>query len=515
MLKYLPVLILLAFVACGNGGSVEDSPMDEYAAEAPYNAAQETGGAAVDEAPVAAVELMDLPPHNDYIITLEIDTETRTVQGISRINFTNRAGIPLEDIVLRVFFNAFTEEHYPRPYFSDQEWRLSRRDWERGFGYMDVHYASINNESLDFVLDGTVLTLLPSEPIAPGQTVQLLLQYNAYVPNLAHRTGGNAHSMWFGMFVPVLAVHGQDGWHTDAYYPAGEPFFLETANYQVTVVTPLRYIVAGTGLATEEVIEDTDTRITHFIAHMVRDFAFAISPYFIRETIYTDSGVSILLYYYSDNLRVEHILDVARRSMEFFEENVGNYPYGRVSIIEVDLIGDMAAFSQAVFVDTRHFAQGHLWWMAHGLGDQWFASVVGTNRVAEPWLDEGLTRFVQAGIFYDSVESLRGRMEREWESIYQRRDLYLNVGLGAYTNRTHYAYAQGRKAMLMVYSLYRQMGEEAFWALVNRYYHEFSFGIATVQDFIRIAEETHGESLQTFFQQWIYHGTVPDLPEAR
>ena len=121
-------------------------------------------------------------------------------------------------------------------------------------------------------------------------------------------------------------------------------------------------------------------------------------------------------------------------------------------------------------------------------------------------------RFVQAGIFYETSEALRERIEWEHDSIADRENLYINRGLGTYTSRQNYAYAQGRKAMVMLYALCRRMGAENFWRLINQYYDEFAFGIATTEDFIRIAEDIYGESLHAFFYEWMETGTVPALP---
>jgi len=476
------LFLLVTLAACGRNNQNTEPPHENTITETPtaYSPPTETG----TESPTPIAEIA---PHNDYIIHLEIDTETRTVQGISRINFTNRSEQPLDTVVMRVYLNASNN------------------------GYMEIQYASANNQTLKYDLNGTILTFYFDEPILPNVTVQMLLQYNAYVPQLAHRIGGSDIAMWFGMFLPTLAVFGESGWYTDAFYPVGEPFFLEVANYNVTIVTPISYTVVGTGVRTEEVIEDTDTRITHFTAQMVRDFAFALSPYFNHAYAVTESGIDIHFYYHTETIDVDHIMEFIKFCMEYFESRVGIYPFGQVTIVETEIIGGAVAFSQVVFVDTHQFFQ-NMWWLAHGLGDQWFASVVGANRVAEPWLDEGLTRFVKAGIFYPTYEALRTRIEWEHYSIHDRQDLFITDGLSVYTNRAHYAHTQGRKAKVMLYALYRQMGYENFWQLINQYYYEFAFGIATSADFVRIAEEIYGDSLQQFFREWMHMGTVPELP---
>ena len=449
-----------------------------------------------------------IPSHNDYMIMLEINPEERTVEGITRIHFTNRHDAPLETIVLRLFLNAFTENYAPAPFFN--EWQVFRRG--RVFPYMNIQYASVGGDSVPYEINGTVLVLHLPEPLPPDISAQVILQYNAFVPPMINRTGGNNHAMWFGAFLPVLAVHGEDGWHTEPLYPAGEPFFIEPASYQVSITTPLRYTVVGSGLRTEEIIEDTDTRITHFTAHLARDFAFALSPYFNHAHLMTDSGVDIHFYYYTEGLPVDAILEIAQQTVEQFTYRVGVYPFGHFNMVETELAADNASFPQIVFLDSDMLRADRLWGVAHGIGNQWFANVVGSNRIAHPWLSEGLTRFVQLEVFYPTYDELRERIELELATITGRTDLRILDDLSVHGNRTHYAHTQGRKAMVMLYSLYSRMGSESFWNMINQYYQSHSFQFATTDDFIRIAEDIHGRSLESFFQSWLDGGEVPVLP---
>jgi len=454
------------------------------------------------------VVLPDIPQHNEYTVTLEIDSEARTVRGISRINFTNRSDKPLDTIVLRVFLNAFEQDVYPPPYASDEALYESHRK------YMDIEYVFINNETLEYNMDGTILTLYLEEPIEPDTTVLLSLQYSANVPEFAHIMGGNEAGMWFGMFLPVLSVYGDDGWHMEAFYPVGNPFFLETANYHVAITTPLRYNVVGTGHRTEEIIYDTDIKITRFAANMARDFAFAVlSPYYNSASIITDGGLEISLHYHTELVsdRAEEILELARYSMERFEYFVGVYPFGQMSIVETDLQHNAVPFSQMIFADTRHLRYGDLADLSVSLGSQWFSSVVGVNRIAEPWLDIGLTRFVGASIAYDTPELLREYMEQVHENIADRTDLYLTDGLWVYTIREDFVAAQGYRAMLMLYQLQRRMGVDYFWKFINLYYQTFSFRIATVENFILTAEEIYDGNLREFFEVWMTSDVVPPL----
>ena len=506
-LLFLMVLLMLLLAACGRNTPephAEVIPLsiniDAYNDYLPYDAYE--------------VVLPDIPLHNEYVVTLEVDPEMRTVQGISRIHFTNRSDEPMETIVLRVFLNAFDPGIYPRPYTGDEEWRLYRPGPDSGRGYMSIEYVFINNEASEYTLDGTILTLYLEEPIMPDVTALLSLQYNAYVPEFGHIMGGNDIGMWFGMFLPMLSVHGEDGWHAEAFYPVGNPFFLETANYQVEITTPFRYNVVGTGHRTEEIIYDTDIKITRFTANMARDFAFAVlSPYYSSAGITTDSGVEINFHYHTELVggRVEEILEFARFSMESFEHFVGVYPFGQIHIVETDLQHNTAAFSQMIFADTRLLRHGELTDLSLSLGSQWFSSVVGVNRIAEPWLDKGLTRFVQAHIAHNTPELLHEYIQQVHESIAGRTDLHLTDGLWVYETRQDFVAAQGYRAMLMLYQLQQRMGEEAFWAFIHLYYQTFSFSIAGVADFMYMAETIYDGDLQAFFDVWMTSDVVPPL----
>jgi len=492
MFKLLFLLFfLLILAACGNGQvkppDTEETPL--------INAVDYTHEPAIEQ-----YLLPDVPQHDTYIVTLEVDPQTRTVDGISRIVFTNRSGQPMEQVVLRSFLNAFEEGAYPRPYPAHLMRRMEYQGEERG--HMTFMYASLNNETLDYSIDGTVITLKFDEPLEPYATINIILQYSAYVPMLGHSIGGNEYAMWFGMFLPVIAVHGHNGWHTDEFYPVTRPFFSETANYRVDITTPARYMVVGTGQRTEEMLEDT--RITTFAGDMIRDFAFAVlSPYYNIASVETVSGVEINFYYYSEiaSRRANEILHIASISMEHFEYRVGLYAFPQINIVEANLLYNSMPFSQMVFLDMGNYSS-HVG-LSRSLASQWFSGIVGVNRIYEPWLDTGLSRFVQAGIANDTPELLRNHIELERQTAARRDGISLADGLWAYSNRNHYIDVHGRVASVMLYELMQLMGEEYFWQFINLYYQTFAFQIATVDDFIRLAEEVHGRSLQAFFQDWL------------
>lgn len=502
MLACLFLLLLLA-VACHSAkpdGDETDGNQGGHESREIPDAAE---GSEPDNVPPAAF-------YNDYHVTLEIDPEARTVEGMARVVFTNRTGRSLSEIVMRTYLNAFSEGFRPPPYFPEHEQRVFRGG-DVSHGHIRILYVSIDNADLEYEHNGTVLALFLPEKLEPLGTVQITVQFQAVVPQIAHLTGSNDKAMWFGMFLPMMAVYGDGGWHREEMFAAGSPFILETASFHVEVTAPIAYTVVGTGLRSEETFEDTGIKITTFTAQQVRDFAFAVSRYFSHSRISTESGIDIHFYSFTDTISTDGVLAAAKESMERLEFLIGMFPFQHITIVEADISLDQASLSQVIFMDSIPLRNQSFRGLSHAIGNQWLANIVGSNRIAYPWLTEGLTRFVMARALGASDEYVLDFVRETHESIAEQTNLRLNLRLHEFESWRHYALTHGRKGMSMAFSLYNTMGQDAFWQLMNDYFHAFSFGMATGGDFMRLAESAHGESLEAFFDKWFRDGSVPQL----
>jgi len=441
------------------------------------------------------IDLIEIPPHDDYIVSLDIDPLNRTVYGISRITYTNRSSKPRDTIVLGVYLNTFAPSHTPRPYPEEFAGRVYRSDLPPGF--FNVEYASINNETLEFDITGSNLTLFLPEPIEPNVTVQLLLQYSAYVPPLAHLLGGNDYAMWFGSFLPILGP-------VD-YFPVGLPFSPQAANYDVSITTPITHSVIGTGHRTEEIIEDANMRITRFTANMVRDFTFAVlSPEFERANITADSGIEISLYYLSENIanRADEILDFSNQVATHFGNAVGRYPFGQITILESEILTRAAPFSGIIFANSSFLGRGDFTPLANSIGSQWTGNVIGANRAAYPWLDIGLAHFIQTELFFETAEMRAEHIFNEVAFLQTRLDLSLSHSAAEIVNLELFIATHTRFAAAMFNALQERLGIEIFEELLHLYFQEFSFRTATKDDFFALAEELHGRNLADFILEW-------------
>ena len=145
--------------------------------------------------------------------------------------------------------------------------------------------------------------------------------------------------------------------------------------------------------------------------------------------------------------------------------------------------------------------------MAHEVAHEWWYNVVGNDQVNHPWLDEALAQYstylytretygeTDAQGFVDVVTNLR------WGSIG-----YLKMPIGlpsaAYTPDQYSGIIYGRGPLFLL-ALRDRLGEAKMAGFLRRYYHAFAWGVATPDDFRKLAEEVSGQDLGDLFAEWV------------
>ena len=65
-----------------------------------------------------------------------------------------------------------------------------------------------------------------------------------------------------------------------------------------------------------------------------------------------------------------------------------------------------------------------------------------------------------------------------------------------------------------LHMLRKRLGDDDFWAGVTRYLERHGGGVAETDDFRRALEETSGQTLTRFFDQWLHSPGYPKLKVA-
>ena len=151
--------------------------------------------------------------------------------------------------------------------------------------------------------------------------------------------------------------------------------------------------------------------------------------------------------------------------------------------------------------------------IAHEAAHQWWYGVVGNDVFQSPWLDEGLTTY-SSSLYFESERSAdfaRGLVDF-WQQRYDRlksdgKDDQVTASLEHFEDQgatNVYGTVVYIKAALFFRALRQEIGDEAFFAALQRYYREHKYGIATPADLLNAFEETSGRSLEAFYNEWLY-----------
>lgn len=458
-----------------------------------------------------------LPPISDsnvsysnYTVTMELDPENRKLTAIERIKYKNDSRENLDNLYMNVYLNSFGLNASTAPF--PQEYK--QEVYKNGLNYSNfkLNLLNVNNEPSSYSLDGSLLEIRLSETLKPDEEIEITLDFEAYLPEINHIIGGSKEAFWAGNALPSMAVFENGEWNTSPYLNYGKPFYSNVGNYDVSITTPENYDIIGPGSSTSSI--ESGKKTTRIQAKMIRDFAFTASNAYHKATIETADGIDINLYYHSANMRdVEQFLKFLKNTLEYYINNIGSYPYQKLSIVECSLFDQLEAeFPQLILIDSHMLTElNPKKSFGLNIGFQWFNNIVGTDESKHGWLNNGIVSFL-------SVCQSNTEKELEKIMIATREDLTLlengkllslNTPLNEYTSYKQYHNTAWKKSMLMIYELYQRLGKEAFLRLMQDYYSIYSFQNVKPFEFIRLSEKKYGDSLDNFFQQWIENDGLP------
>lgn len=473
-----------------------------------------------------------------YSIQVRLEPSAKQLFGIEQVTFTNIQPEPVTDLVFHLYLNAFRDQN---SIFLQESGTTHRGfSWDPDFpGWMNVNalkLASGQELVLELMDDGTLARAALPEPLAQYQTLVFNVEFTAQLPRVFARTGFASREtgddfFMVGQWFPKLGVWQQGQWNAYPFH-ANSEFFSDFGDYDVFITLPDEYITGASGTLEESRLDQLGHRIDHYHAPNVIDFAWTASPHFQTASDQA-AGVEITYLYLPQNQwTVDRVLSTAVSAMKSYSEWFGDYPYPRLTIVDVPADGQGAGgmeYPNLVTAGTmsitglpsnatRNLDRSLELVVAHEVGHQWWQSMVATNEAEEPWLDEGFTdystmRLVQQ--LYGGRSAFdAGSLALSYLDL-RRLEYLMNPSLPMvgksweFTGLMDYGIAVYSKPALSLLTLENYLGSEKMLKLMRTYFTRYQFKHPTTLDFRRVAEEVSDQDLSWFFDGLAYgNGTL-------
>lgn len=366
-----------------------------------------------------------------------------------------------------------------------------------------------------FPLDVTLRVELP-RPLELNEHVALLVDYALNLPQIKPSeefSGGgfgySKRSVSLGNWYPVLAPYREDkGWYGLKYFPVGDPYVTEVADYSVTISTTQGVIVAGTGRERQE------GNVWHYEAEQARSFALAASDKYQVSSAQVGS-VRVHSYHFPDNAEAGEVaLETAAQALELFTELYGDYPFDDYRLAETEFAGGMEfaglTFLGSAFYDeydgTRRTALIPL--IAHEVAHQWFYGLVGNDQLTEPWLDEAPSEY--SGLLYyerflpDDVDWWWFYAVDQWAPT-GKIDNFVYV----FRDNREYMDAVYRRGAQFMRDLRETMGDPAFFGFLQEYLRRNAYRLVKSRDFFSLVQEFTTADLVPLQEEYFRQRILP------
>jgi hypothetical protein len=453
-------------------------------------------------------------PFPTYNLSIDIDGATYGVTVDASIIYYNREGVPLNDIRMTLYPNAYRSVD-TAPIISSLE-----DCYPGGFVPGGLRLLSV---SLPYeVVGDTTLVITPETPLAPGESLTIEMKYSIDIPETQNRMGQYNGVLSLGNSLPYIGVFDEGEWALYPYYSRGDPFYSEVATWHVEVSMDEGWELGSTGTVATESHEGG--RITYSIdAELSRDFALSCSPYY--ETYEERNGDTLIrsLYLSGNESGGREAARIAKRALTLFERIIGDYPYDTLTLAMTHLGGAAGMeYPQLVFLDAPYYAEELATYfettIVHEVAHQWWYGVVGNDQVAAPVIDESLAQFMTL-LYYEEYypSATEGSFKEYLSATYHTASERIEDDIAAralmeYPSNTEYVLMTYYKGPLVLDTMRWATGHDAFISYLSMLYETHAYGTISVQDMLESYDAAIGnETLADIFEKAFLTAELPDV----
>lgn len=417
------------------------------------------------------------------------------LEGEEQVTFYNSTDNAFTELKFNLFPNAFREDAKNKPIRSN----LYYKAYPNGVNYGNIEINSVTDgkDDLEFYIGGedeNILVVKLKEEVYPQEKTSVTIAFNVKLANVIARTGVNDKTINLGNFYPILCGLNGDEFYECVYYQTGDPFFSDTANYQVSITTPKEKVVASSGKLVKEHVQGEE-KTSIFTINNARSFCLVVSNEF--NVLEKKVGKTTIKYYYYEDEFCEQNADVCESALSYFNQTFGEYPYETFSVVKTPFIEGGMEYPGLVYIQDGLPENQYKEVIVHETAHQWWQSVVGNNEIEQGFLDEGLAEY-SVILFYDAHKDygytrkdLISACEKSYKSfcsvydkVFKNVNTTMNRSLKDFTSDYEYVNIAYVKPCIMYDYFRTTVGEEKFFKGLKKFYEDYKFKNTTIDDLI-------------------------------
>lgn len=441
----------------------------------------------------------EAPARDRYELDIEILMDEQTARVSQTIDYTNRTGAALDNMMFSVYANILRRQSSVPVESADFSDAFPEGYAPGGVDFMSV---KVNGEGAEWGVQGdSELFLRVACHMEPGETVQFRFDFYVLLPVYSGAMGVGDLTWRLTNFYPVAAVWDEylQDFPLNGYTVVNEPMHSEAADYRATISLPETYALAAPGKVMAET--DADGMVHYEIeAEGIRELALVFSRKMTERTDATDSGTQIRILANTASA-AQRMLDAALPAMNWLEGEFGAYPWERLTLVESEYLYEGLSYPGVIQVSSglTGFLEGDALEEAVVAlcAKQYFGEIVGSNPDGAPWLSEAVASF-EALLYFEQKNGYNDYMQRLNKQVLPALSVTIPGGVtvdsaaSRFASRMEYEIVAIDRGVAVLYEMRQAMGEEVFRQGLAEYVGRMWLGNAAASDFLAAMNEVSG-----------------------
>lgn len=511
-----------------------------------------------------------------YEIWVELDAGNRQLNGKENISWRNTTADEVNDIWFHLYWNSFKNDQSAMSLEIWEEeftggFRFGRRVKDGEWGWTQVDRIALEDgtdltSTIQYMTpdlplrpnDQTVMKVTLPQPLQPGETVNLSLDFTARIPRTQARSGYYLDSYFFGQWYPKPGVYEEGkGWNCHQYHWVGE-FYSNFADFTVHITVPKQFVIGSSGKQTAR-SENTEKGTVTYTQHQerVHDFAWTVKPDYIKlerdfiahkevtpeeyakvaqqlqlpvEQIKLKDVKMILLLNPEHKDQADRQFKALRMAIKYYGLWYGPYPYETMTLVDPPFRNDCGGMeyptlitggSHPMIIPTAGMPEGVI---IHEFGHNFWYGLVANNEFEEAWLDEGINSYsdnkVQEAAYGESTFPMfiGGIPYNRYMDPFRGLSTFLTrtAGINAveldpivtdswrFSSAASYGLNVYQRAATLLHTLERILGEDSMLRVMRTFQMEYRYKHPKTQDFIDVVNRVSGRDMSWFFRELMF-----------